>query len=224
MTNVDGGTLTLQHNLRDAAMAFPPGETTLAEVTARSYFLMDDRVSGAPQLSRYDGAGGSDVPVADHVVSLQFEYYGEAEPPSPVPGIDPAQPLRVTYGPLPPEAGVQPTTYPPGENCAFARTAGGAVIPRLVQLAVGPVLVQLTPVMLTDGPWCPDAASPNRYDADLLRVRQVVALIRVESAVAALRGPAGPLFTRGGTARGGRFVPDRLARLVVSPRALNAGH
>jgi len=75
--------------------------------------------------------------------------------------------------------------------------------------------------MLTDGPWCPDAENPNRYDADLLRVREVVVTFRSEAAISALRGPAGPLFTRSGTARGSRFVPDRLSRIVIAPRALN---
>ena len=223
VTAVQGNTLTLQHNLRDSSTIYPAADTTIAEVTARTYFFKDDRASGAAQLMRYDGAGGADVPVIEHVADLRFDYFGDAEPPAIVLGTDAAAPPRVTYGPSLPEAGVQPTTYPPGENCAFARTADGALTSRLSQLAAGSVLVPLSATVLTDGPWCPDATSPNRYDADLLRVRQVVVTVTIEAAVSALRGPAGPLFTRAGTARGTRLVPDRVARLAIAPRALNLG-
>jgi hypothetical protein len=216
--------LTLQHNLRDGPTVYPAGDTILAEATTRTYFLRDDRASGLPQLMRYDGAAGADVPVVDHVARLAFEYYGDSEPPAVVLGADPTQPPRATYGPELPAAGATPSAYPPGENCTFVRTAGGAAVSRLPALGAGAALVPLEPSLLVDGPWCPDALSPNRYDADLLRVRQVVVSITVEAAVAALRGPAGPLFTRAGTARGNRLVPDRSVRLVVVPRALSARH
>ena len=85
-------------------------------------------------------------------------------------------------------------------------------------------LVLLTPALLTDGPWCPDADHPNRWDADLLRVRRVDVTLRVEAAVDALRGPASVLFSRGGTANGGSsWVPDQEVRFQVSPRNLNLG-
>lgn len=80
-------------------------------------------------------------------------------------------------------------------------------------------LQPLASSVLSDGPWRPDAAAPNRFDADLLRVRTVAVTIRVEAALSALRGPAGPLFMRGGTSqRGSRFLPDVQLRLYVSPR------
>ena len=220
---VQGNSLAVQHNLRDAPVVYPAGTTLIAEVTTRTYFFKDDPATGGPQLMRYDGAGAPDAPVAEHVARLQFEYLGEAEPAALVSSTDPSEPTRVTYGPLPPDAHEQLTAYPPGENCAFVRTAGGAIASRLVRLPGGPALVPLTASLVTDGPWCPDAANPNRYDADLLRVREVVVTIVLESTMAALRGPAGTLFTRGGTAKGSRTVPDRVARLVVVPRALNAG-
>jgi hypothetical protein len=153
------------------------------------------------------------------VVSLGFEYFGEADAPTVVPGG--ALPTRTSYGPAPPDPAQQPTAYPPGENCVFARTDDGEPAPRVPSYAATPVLVPLSAAHLTDGPWCPDALSPSRYDADLWRVRLVAVRLRVQSAVAALRGPAGPLFTRGGTARDTRFVPDREVASVVSPRALN---
>ena len=217
---VAGSTLTLQHNLRDTVLLHPAAESTIAEATVRVFMLKDDPASSSTRLVRYDGAGGSDVPVIDHIVDVQFEYLGEAEPPSPVPGTDPLAP-RVTYGPPPPLPTAQSTSYPPGENCAFTRTVSGVVTPRLPAIALGPVLVPLSASLLTDGPWCPDSANPNRYDADLLRVREIVATIRVEAAADGLRGPAGPLFSRGGTARGTRLVPDRTARVVLAPRSMN---
>jgi len=224
VTAVSGSVLSLQHNLRDGAAVYAPADSILAEATLHTYFLMDDRTTGVSQLLRYDGAGGADVPVADHVVGLAFEYYGDAEPPTLVAGLDPGQVPRVTYGPTPPLSGVVASAYPAGENCTFARTPGGALTSRLPSLGSGPVLVRLDRSTLTDGPWCPDAFSPNRYDADLLRVRQVVVSVTTEAAIAALRGPAGPLFTRSGTARGNRFVPDRTARLTIVPRALASRH
>ena len=220
ITGAQGPVLTLQHNLRDSAFVFKAGDT-IAAATARAYFFRDDRATGVPQLMRYDAAGGPDTPVIDHIVYGRFEYFGDPEPPWPA-VVAVGEPARATYGPMPPDAGVADTDYPMGENCAFARSAGGAIVPRLATLAPQPVLVPLTESALTDGPWCPDAANPNRYDADLLRVREVVVTVRAEAAIAALRGPAGPLFTRSGTARGNRFVPDRILRIVVAPRALNA--
>jgi hypothetical protein len=78
--------------------------------------------------------------------------------------------------------------------------------------------------MLTDGPWCPDSISPNRFDADLLRIRRIRVSLRVQSGLASLRGPAGTLFARGGTARAGdRYVPDLTVQFDVTPRNMNLG-
>jgi hypothetical protein len=83
-------------------------------------------------------------------------------------------------------------------------------------------LVPLEPATFTDGPWCPDAVNPNRFDADLLRIRRIVVTLRVESAAASLRGPAGPLFARGGTASTAHgLVPDQEIRFDVTPRNMN---
>jgi len=80
-------------------------------------------------------------------------------------------------------------------------------------------LVPLTPGDLADGPWRPDEANANRWDADLLRIRAVAVTIRVEAAAAALRGPAGVLFANGGSSSGAnRWVPDLEIRFQVSPR------
>lgn len=217
ITGTSGATVTLQHNQADSARIYAPGETLIVAVHLSTYFFRRDSLTGIGQLRRYGGDNGADTPVADHVEALSFELWGDAEPPQPVPGAG-----TVTYGPAPPPLTDQWTAYPPGENCAFGRGATGAVVPRLVSLGGGD-LVPLPAGLLTDGPWCPDALSPIRYDADLLRVRQVVVSIRAEAASDALRGPIGPLFARGGSARARRWVPDRRIRMVVSPSGLSGG-
>jgi prepilin-type N-terminal cleavage/methylation domain-containing protein len=220
VTSVSGTTLGLEHVLPDSGWVFAPGTSVIAEATVHTYFTGIDDVTGTPRLLRYDAAATSDVPVVDHIVSASFDYFGDGQPPTVVPSAGPFAPARVTYGPPPPDREDQPTAYPPGENCAFARDDGGEVIARLSALAPGPALVPLTRSQLTDGPWCPDETSANRYDADLLRVRAVRVAVTAEAGAASLRGPAGPLFTRGGTARSTRVVPDRTVQMVVSPRAL----
>jgi prepilin-type N-terminal cleavage/methylation domain-containing protein len=82
----------------------------------------------------------------------------------------------------------------------------------------------LAPSELADGPWLPDAASADRWDADLARVRVVAVTVRVQAAIASLRGPAGPLFRHAGVASTpGRWAPDVELQFRVAPRPLNGG-
>jgi hypothetical protein len=82
-------------------------------------------------------------------------------------------------------------------------------------------LVSLRASELTDGPWLPDTG-PNRFDADLLRVRSVGVTIRVQSAIDGLRGPAGSLFNRPGASHDAtRWVPDREVYFRVTPRNMS---
>jgi hypothetical protein len=84
--------------------------------------------------------------------------------------------------------------------------------------------VELTQQMLSDGPFCPDNVKSNRFDADLLRIRRVRATVRVQAALASLRGPAGTLFMKGGIGTNpSRFVPDQEVSFDVTPRNLNLG-
>jgi hypothetical protein len=172
---------------------------------------------------QYDGVG-SEATVVDHVVGLTFDYLGEPDPPILLKPVTDLVGPWTTYGPKPPLPGVQSSQYSPGENCIFQLDATGtAQISRLAALggAGTSTLVMLTPSQLTDGPWCPDASHPHRFDADLLRVRRVAVTVRVEAAESAVRGPAGVLFTRGGTSRNpSRWVPDQEIRFEVSPRNL----
>ena len=149
----------------------------------------------------------------DNVVKLGFEYFGQVQPPALLrPVEDPIGPWT-SYGPKPPRAGLKSTTYPDGENCTFTRDAQGHLAPRLATLGDSSdpqALVKLTAAQLVDGPWCPDADSPDRFDADLLRIRAIAVTLRVQAEHEGLRGPAGSLFFNAGTARDGqRWVPDQ---------------
>jgi len=163
-----------------------------------TYWQQSDTGAATFQLMFYDGSpAGADVPVVDHVVSLAFEYFGDPRP---------------------------PTSTAPLEESTCLFEAGDPPTPRLAVLGDGPELIALTAAQLTDGPWCPDAASSDRWDADLLRIRRVAATLRVEAAAASLRGPASALFMRGGTSRGGHsWVPDIEVHFDVSPRNMNRG-
>lgn len=68
----------------------------------------------------------------------------------------------------------------------------------------GDSLVPITAAEMTDGPWRPDPFDPNRYDADLLRIRQVIVYLRLRA------GTTAP------------DVPDLEVSFAVSPRSLNA--
>jgi hypothetical protein len=77
----------------------------------------------------------------------------------------------------------------------------------------------LGPAMLQDGPWSPGDVATGVFDADLLLIRRVRVTLRVQAARSALRGPAGVLFTHGGTAVSmERYLPDREIHVDVAPR------
>ena len=221
ITGVQGSRLELQHALDDSPTVHPAG-SLIAQAVVRSYFLKAD-AAGASQLMRDDGDGGPVAPLVDHVVRLAFEYFGTPIPPRMRKSLlDPAGPWT-TYGPKPPLPGDQPTAYPPGENCVYTSDESALPQPRLATLTVesSRALVRLTAAELTDGPWCPDTAASNRFDADLLRIRSIAVTVRVESAIDALRGPASTLFARNGTSTGSRVLPDQEIRFRVTPRNLD---
>ena len=200
---------------------YAPDETTVVEGRTVVYSLKSDPTAGTYQLVSSEG-GGADVPVVDHLVALTFEYYGDAQPPA---LIGSAQ--ETTYGPRPPALDEQIPThgYPAGESCTFTiDPLSGLQAPRLDVLGPAGTLVPLAAARLTDGPWCPDEANVNRWDADLLRIRKIGVTLRIQAANAALRGPAGVLFAHGGTSRNGlRWLPDLQVRFEVAPRNLAFG-
>lgn len=197
------------------ARAWPRG-AIVTQLAIRTYGLRPDVSPGLFVLMRDEGSGVAQ-PVLDHVAAFDIEWYGDPRPPR-VEALDHEGRAWTTYGPPPPRLEDPPAgAWAPGENCVFARDAGGAPVPRLEVLAAGTAPVPLDPARLQDGPWCPDALAPWRHDADLLRVRQLVVRLRVEAAAAALRPPA-PLPPAG--ARAGILVPARTIRLGAAPRSL----
>jgi prepilin-type N-terminal cleavage/methylation domain-containing protein len=226
VTNVQDSALHLQH--RDDRFSKPYGSGAyIAQVSSHTYYYDSTNL----QLRHYDGYQ-TDLPLVDNVVGLSFEYYGDPLPPvlrKPV--TDPKGPWT-TYGPKPPAIGVDNSydSWPAGENCVFM-VSGPNQVSRTGMTTLGSAsgpLVPLTTAMLTDGPWCPDANSLNRFDADLLRVRKIRINLRVQTGVDQLRGPgssaATALFRRSGTSKGGyRYVPDQEVHFDVTPRNLNLG-
>ncbi len=221
VTSADvAGTLVFEHLQPGGLASSYAAGSTIAEVVRRTYFLD----TATLQLTRYDGAASA-IAVLDNVVGLEFQYYGEAGPPALLhPGVDQA----VTYGPAPPAPGAAQGSWPPGENCAW-QAGGGELSSRLAPL--GPAnsgLVRLTAAQLTDGPWCPDTVSENRYDADLFRIRKVRVIVRLQTGNALFRlslaSGRGALFANPGTAvNAARIVPDQSIQFDVSPRNMNLG-
>jgi hypothetical protein len=207
---------------------YQPHTTTIVQGTSIVYSLKRDAAAGIYQLVASEN-GGADIPVVDHVVALEFEYYGESQPPEVIANAPPTA-WATTYGPQPPALHEQIPThgYPPGENCTFMiDPVTGLQVPRLAILGSGSTASRLVPLanaQLTDGPWCPDEANVNRWDADLLRIRRIGVTLRVQAANAAMRGPASVLFAFGGTSRSGnRWLPDLQVRFDVTPRNLALG-
>jgi hypothetical protein len=214
----------------DAATTTYAVGSKVVQAISRTYFLKKNSAARLYQLVSYDGSTGPDLPVVDNVVDLSFEYWGDPNPPlrTTKPLTDPVGPWT-TYGPKPPVAGLKPTAYPAGENCVFLLSPPetGLPAPRLALLPSGTnsnTLVKLTEAQVTDGPWCPDVASANRFDADLLRIRKIAVNVRVQAALSAMRGPASVLFRYGGTSTSAtRWIPDQELKFQVSPRNLNLG-
>ena len=194
--------------------------SNVTEAMAITYALKADPASGAFQLVRADGSDPAQ-PLLDHVVKLEFRYFADASPPR---VLDESEMTpRASYGPAPPPFDESVPGWPAGENCTFA-VVDGHHESRLTTLGAAGAIVQMPTALLTDGPWCPDAGARNRFDADLLRVRRVRFILRVQTALASLRGPAGLLFTHGGLSRSAsRRVPDVEIQFDVTPRNLNLG-
>ena len=234
VTQVQGDALHLQHRDDKFTTAYEVGAWITA-ITSHTYYLQEDDANETYQLRHYDGFE-TDLPLVDNVVDFRAEFFGDPLPPQLVrPVTDDVGPWT-TYGPKPPALGVNNTSDPwgDGENCTFhVDPLSGLQVARPQIETLGTALdglVPLTAARLTDGPWCPSETStsgaemPNKFDADLLRVRQVRITLRVQVANEVLRGPAGQLFRHGGRSTGGdKFVPDQEIRFDVAPRNMNLG-
>jgi Tfp pilus assembly protein PilW len=203
--------ITIANRPADSVTTTYPVGSKVMEVKSHVYYLKTNPTNQLYQLTRYDSTSNADVPMVEHVVGLKFEYFGE---PAPAAVTNPGDAhMNTTYGPAP-VAGVA--------NCVFTSDTP-APAPKLALMGGGaPTLVPLAAAELTDGPWCPDGANTNRWDADLLRIRKIAVTLRVEAALAQLRGPASALFTNAGTSHGGsQWVPDQEIRFQIAPRNLN---
>jgi len=142
---------------------------------------------------RREHAGASNLPLLDNVVDLQFAYFGDPYPP---------------LAPRPP-AGVA--------NCLY--DAAGSRVPLPTLSADHGALAGLPLAMLSDGPMCGSGATA--YDVDLLRIRKLRVVFRLQAGVSMLRGSDPRLFARPGSARAShRMLPDQSLRLAFSPRNL----
>lgn len=221
ITQVQDAALHLQHNQDKLSTSYSKG-SNITQVMMHTYWWDSEKL----QLMHYDGYQ-TDLPVVDNVVGLQFEYFGEPEPPKLLPTAVLSSTVGpwTTYGPKPPALGVQgSTTWPAGENCVF-KVVDGVHTPRLEPLSAGGVgQVPLDPGILQDGPWCPDDTRVYRFDADLLRIRRIRIRMRLQVNNPALRGPAGALWAKAGFANSSyQVVPDQELSFDVTPRNMNLG-
>lgn len=226
VTHVQEDAAHLQHRGQPFDVTYAAG-SYVTQVHTANYYLKTDVSSKTYQLMFYDGYAG-ELPVVDNVVKLEFQYWGDPNPPALLPGtclgnVDCPGPWT-TYGAKPPVLSEPSTSgWPDGENCLFA-VVDGQHVSRLPVLGGGGVgQAELTAAMLQDGPWCPNEDSQDRYDADLLRIRRVRVNLRVQVAQDWLRGPSAVLFKYPGTASGSKYVPDQEVRFDVAPRNMNLG-
>ncbi len=225
ITSVDAGLQALsfqsQGSLSKAYLGSSSNHVTkIVEIASHVYYFN----ASTGQLMHHDGFSTL-TPVLENIAGLDFEYYGDPSPPAFVhPGTD----QTVTYGPAPPAADIAQAPFAPGENCTW-QISGGVQVARLASLGnAGGGLVRLTASQLTDGPWCPDDDSMNRYDADLLRIRKVRVMLRVQGGSDAVRGSLATgndamFASRGMSLSRALTVADRSLRVDVSPRNLNVG-
>lgn len=191
VTQVQNDAGHLQHRGDQLNHTYAEG-STITQVVSNTYY----RDATTNQLMRYDGATTTHA-LVDNVVDLDFEYFGEVNPPT--------QP--------------KPALGSNIANCLYDAMgnyiAGMPVLP-----ADEGSLARLKPDDLKDGPWC--GGGDTEFDADLLRIRKVRMVLRMQVASPSLRGSDATLFANPGKSQGGnRVVPDYFVRLDVTPRNLN---
>ncbi|MGE0705089.1 MAG: PilW family protein, partial [Vicinamibacterales bacterium] len=109
---VSGLSVTLEASGIRSARAHPPG-SVIAEIQVHTFLTEMD--AGVDRLVRRTGIGGPGVPVADHVVGLEFALFGDPEPPRVVAGA--SERPETTYGLRPPPGTEQLPSHLPGEYC-----------------------------------------------------------------------------------------------------------
>lgn len=189
--------------------AWPAG-AVVAAIVPHTYERRADAATGLFQLVRARAAGPA-TPVVDFVTRFDVEWWS---PPS-VPRVRAAPDGtddHASAGALPPPPGVvADAAWPAGENCAFFRDRVDQPVWR------GARFGGATPVPLGafgDGPWCPSAAAPTRWDLDLAPIGEVRVVLGVAVASTLLRPPVGLGLARGIVARP---VPDLVLQTTVRP-------
>jgi hypothetical protein len=135
----------------------------------------------------------NDLPLVDDVVWMGVRYYADPMPPR--------------Y----PRVAGQPT--------CVTDASGSPLLPLL-----GPVpapLVELAPVDLSDGPWC--GRPPWTFDADLLRIRAVRVVVRLQAAAPMVRGVGLDFLHPGSARRPAQHVRDLVLDVFIAPRVLAGG-
>ena len=188
ITQVQDAAGHMQHRQQPLNHPYEAG-AQITQIVSNTYYL--DRTTS--KLMRYNGADEV-IALADDVVDLRFEYFG-----------DPAPPLL-------------PKPLPGAANCLY--DAAGNYIGPSALIPTDGSLVELDAAILSDGPYC--GSGPNEFDADLLRVRKVRVSLRMQTASPAFRGADTSLFMKPGHAQGGqRYIPDYRSTFEVTPRNLN---
>ncbi|PYR78345.1 MAG: hypothetical protein DMF86_06140 [Acidobacteria bacterium] len=191
VTEVQASAGHLQHRGDDLSYSYASG-ASVTQVESHTYY----RDPTTNQLMHYDGSDNPAQAIADNVVGLTFEYFGDPNPP-----ILPKPALGIA-------------------NCLYDAT-GTYIASGMTALTTGDGSLAPLPLsMLRDGPWC--GGGNTQFDADLFRVRKIRVTIRIQTPNAVLRGTDPLLFLNPGSAKSGqRFVPDLITRFEVSPRNVN---
>jgi prepilin-type N-terminal cleavage/methylation domain-containing protein len=231
VTQVQDEALHLQHRDDKFTTTYDSG-AYITQIESHTFYLNTEE----NRLYHYDGYQ-TNLPLVDNVVGLNFEYFGEPVAPVLKKAVTEEDGPWTTYGPKPPPLGTDYDSddYGAGENCTFT-ISGGQQVGRLDDWSDGAVEGTLVPISynnLNDGPWCPGYNNgsgdelPNRFDADLLRIRRIRVTVRVQVGDETLRGtnPTGKtLFINPGSSRTGTgYVADQEIRFEVSPRNMNIG-
>src|SRR5207249_10454765 len=103
VSGVLGAVLQLQHRGPYLSTRTYRSGSVISEVITHTYWLKTDTATETYQLMRYDG-NSSDVPIADNVVRLAFEYFGDAAPGSGSVDLVTLSRAELTDGPWRPDA------------------------------------------------------------------------------------------------------------------------
>jgi len=187
ITQVQDNAGHLQHRWQDLSVPYDAG-ASIMQIQSSTIYM--DRTTH--QLKRSEGLTESTL--ADNVVDLRFDYFGDPNPPK---------------RPKPP-AGVA--------NCLY--DASGNYVNLPVLSTSDGSLAPLPGDMLSDGPFC--GAGLSQFDADLLRIRKVRVSIRMQASSAGLRGKDPTIWVNPGTSQNSTgLVPDYAVTFDVAPRNLN---